>query len=263
MELNKMYKILIVGFGFVGSSVASIFSEEEKVIIDPKFNHNKISDFKDEKFDAVFVSVDTPKGEGFKLLDSILLQLNENMLEGTPVCCKSTATPEFYFDAINKYTNIEILHSPEYLNKSNPIKMFQEQKFFIIGGNKDAAIKVADIFKERLSHVKHVRITDIRTAALVKYAENAFLAMRVSFFNEMYFAHKQQGCESTYIDFAEMIGLDDRIGNSHSQVPGSDGKFGWESHCLTKDNYEFEKFSGSLLIKFLRKLNDKHRSIES
>jgi len=257
-----MYKVLIVGFGFVGSAVASIFSEGEKVIVDPKFNDNKISDFKNQEFDAVFVSVDTPKAEGFKLLDSILSELNENMLEGTPVCCKSTATPEFYYDVVNRYTNIRILHSPEYLNKTNPIKMFQGQKFFIIGGNEDAAMKVADIFKTRLTHVKDIRITDIKTAALVKYAENAFLALRVTFFNEMYLAHQQQGCESTYTDFAEMVGLDERIGHSHSQVPGSDGKFGWESHCLTKDNYELEKFSQSPLIKFMRELNDKHRSVE-
>jgi UDPglucose 6-dehydrogenase len=257
-----MYKILIVGFGFVGSAVASIFSEGEKVIVDPKFNTNKIGDFKDQKFDAVFVSVDTPKEEGFKLLDSILSELDLNMLEGTPVCCKSTASPEFYFDVANRYTNIKILHSPEYLNKTNPIKMFQEQKFFIIGGDQDAAMKVADIFKARLTHIKDIRITDIKTAALVKYAENAFLALRVTFFNEMYLAHKQQGCDSTYEKFAEMVGLDERIGCSHSQVPGSDGKFGWESHCLNKDNYEFEKFSQSPLIKFIRRLNDQHRSIE-
>jgi UDPglucose 6-dehydrogenase len=257
-----MYKVLIVGFGFVGSAVASIFSEGEKVIVDPKFNTNKIADFKDQKFDAVFVSVDTPKEEGFKLLDSILSELDSNMLEGTPVCCKSTASPEFYFDVLNRYTNIRILHSPEYLNKTNPIKMFQEQKFFIIGGDQDAAMKVADIFKTRLTHVKDIRITDIKTAALVKYAENAFLALRVTFFNEMYLAHKQQVCESTYEQFAEMVGLDERIGYSHSQVPGSDGKCGWESHCLTKDNYEFEKFSQSPLIKFIRELNDRHRSVE-
>ena len=257
-----MYKVLIVGFGFVGSAVASIFSEGEKVIVDPKFNTNKISDFKNQKFDAVFVSVDTPKEEGFKLLDSILSELNLNMLEGTPVCCKSTATPEFYFNVVNQYSNIRILHSPEYLNKTNPIKMFQGQKFFIIGGDQDAARKVADIFKTRLTHVDDIRITDIKTAALVKYAENAFLALRVTFFNEMYLAHKQQGCDSTYDQFAEMVGLDERIGDSHSQVPGSDGKFGWESHCLTKDNYEFEKFSQSPLIKFIRELNDQHRSVE-
>ena len=255
-------KVLIVGYGFVGSAVGSIFEDHEKIIIDPKINDDKISNHKLQFFDAVFVSVDTPKAEGFKLLESVLEELNENMIPGTPVCCKSTATPEFYSDAVERYSNLRILHSPEYLNKSNPIKMFQEQKFFIIGGETDAARKVANIFESRLNHVRNIRITDIKTAALVKYSENAFLALRVTFFNEMYLAHKNQGCESSYEDFAEMLGLDERIGHSHSQVPGSDGKYGWESHCLTKDNYELEKFSGSPLIKFVRELNEIHRNRE-
>jgi len=255
-------KVLIIGYGFVGSAVGSIFEEHERIIIDPKINDDKISNHKLEFFDAVFVSVDTPKAEGFKLLESVLEELNDTMIPGTPVCCKSTATPEFYFNATQRYSNLRILHSPEYLNKTNPIKMFQEQKFFIIGGEKNAAEKVAEIFKSKLKCVSNIRITDIKTAALVKYAENAFLALRVTFFNEMYLTHQQLGCESAYSDFAEMLGLDERIGHSHSQVPGSDGKFGWESHCLTKDNYELEKFSGSPLIKFVRDLNEVHRNRE-
>ena len=258
-----MYKVMIVGHGFVGSAIASLFSDEEKVIVDPKFTDNKISDNPGIPFDAVFVSVDTPKAEGFKLLDSVLQELDYNMVEGTPVCCKSTATPEFYYEVSQKYKNIKIVHSPEYLNKSNPIKMFQGQKFFIIGGDQHAAMTVGHIFKSRLNHVKNIRYTDIRTAAMVKYSENAFLAMRVTFFNEIYKMHKAQGCESTYEEFAEMVGLDERIGQSHSKVPGSDGKFGWDSHCFNKDLYELEIFGGSPLIKFIRELNAEHRSIES
>ena len=258
-----MYKVMIVGHGFVGSAIASLFSDEEKVIVDPKFTDNKISDNPGIPFDAVFVSVDTPKAEGFKLLDSVLQELDYNMVEGTPVCCKSTATPEFYYEVSQKYKNIKIVHSPEYLNKSNPVKMFQGQKFFIIGGDQHAAMTVGHIFKSRLNHVKNIRYTDIRTAAMVKYSENAFLAMRVTFFNEIYKMHKAQGCESTYEEFAEMVGLDERIGQSHSKVPGSDGKFGWDSHCFNKDLYELEIFGGSPLIKFIRELNSEHRSIES
>ena len=253
---------MIVGHGFVGSAIASLFSDEEKVIVDPKFTDNKISDNPGIPFDAVFVSVDTPKAEGFKLLDSVLQELDYNMVEGTPVCCKSTATPEFYYEVSQKYKNIKIVHSPEYLNKSNPVKMFQGQKFFIIGGDQHAAMTVGHIFKSRLNHVKNIRYTDIRTAAMVKYSENAFLAMRVTFFNEIYKMHKAQGCESTYEEFAEMVGLDERIGQSHSKVPGSDGKFGWDSHCFNKDLYELEIFGGSPLIKFIRELNAEHRSID-
>ena len=206
--------------GFVGSAIASLFSDEEKVIVDPKFTDNKISDNPGVPFDAVFVSVDTPKAEGFKLLDSVLQELDYNMVEGTPVCCKSTATPEFYYEVSQKYKNIKIVHSPEYLNKSNPIKMFQGQKFFIIGGDQHAAMTVGHIFKSKIKSCKKIlRYTDIKTAAMVKYSENAFLAMRVTFFNEIYKMHKAQGCESTYEEFAEMVGLDERIGQSHSKVP--------------------------------------------
>ncbi len=258
-----MYKVMFVGYGFVGSAVGSIFSNNEKVIIDPKYNDNKIKDYVGHKFDVVFVSVDTPKAEGFKLLDSVLEDLNANIMEGTVVCCKSTASPEFYHSACKKYTNIKIVHSPEYLNNSDPINMFQGQKFFIIGGDEDAAMTVGHIFKSRLNHVKNIRYTDIRTAALVKYAENSFLALKVTFFNELYIAHQNQGCESSFLDFAEMVGLDERIGQSHTKVPGNDGTLGWDSHCFNKDVYEMEKFTGSYLLRFLRNLNNQHRNPHS
>jgi len=69
---------------------------------------------------------------------------------------------------------------------------------------------------------------------LLNNSENAFLALRVTFFNEMYLAHKSQKCESTYEQFAEMVGLDERIGHSHSQVPGTDGKIWMGKSLLNK-----------------------------
>jgi UDP-glucose 6-dehydrogenase len=56
-----------------------------------------------------------------------------------------------------------------------------------------------------------------------------------------------------------MVGLDKRIGHSHSKVPGDDGMFGWGSHCLDKDNCELEKFSQSSLVRFILNLNKIHR----
>ena len=253
-------KVLIVGYGFVGSAVGSIFTEKEQIVVDPKINDNKISDYKFKFFDAVFVAVDTPKDDNFGLLDSVLAELNEYMVPGTPVCCKSTATPEFYASVDERYKNLRLLHSPEYLNKSNPIQMFQEQKFFIIGGEKDAAQRVASIFRERLKHVEDFYLTDLKTASLVKYAENFFLSMRVTYFNEMFLAHKQQGCESTYDEFVQMLGMDKRIGHSHNKVPGADGKYGWSSHCLDKDGYMLEQFTQCKLVKFIRELNQEHRN---
>lgn len=257
-------KVMIVGHGYVGSAVASIFKEEEKVIIDPKFNDNKIKDFMGKDFDAVFVCVDTPKGDNTKILDPVLDELNTYIGQKTPVCCKSTATPEYYEWAQKTYENINVIHSPEYLSSNNNIEKFQNQTFCILGGDSYACEVIADIFWTRLDKLNAGKIhtTDIKTAALVKYAENFFLGLKVSYFNELYKIHKNLGCESTYEDFAALVGSDPRIGKSHTQVPGWDGKYGWGGHCLDKDNYEFMQFSESSLVKFINELNDEHRSQE-
>lgn len=257
-------KVMIVGHGYVGSAVASIFSDEEKVIIDPKLSDDIVSNHTGEIFDAVFVCVDTPKGNNYGLLDIILSQINEYIGNNTPVCCKSTSTPEYYYSAQQKYINIHVLHSPEYLDSRHNIEKFQNQNFCIIGGKKEAAHIVSNIFIDRLKNLNNERvgITDIRTAALIKYAENFFLATKVSIYNELYRAHQKLGCESTFDEFRMIAGMDERIGTSHTQVPGWDGKFGWGGHCFIKDNYEFEKFSGSSLAKFINELNEVHRTWE-
>lgn len=257
-------KVMIIGHGYVGSAVASIFSDEEKVIIDPKLSDDIVSNHTGEDFDVVFVCVDTPKGNNHGLLDMILAQVDEHIGNNTSVCCKSTSTPDYYYSAQQKYTNIRVLHSPEYLDSRYNIEKFQNQNFCIIGGEKEAAQIVAGIFLERLKNlnIERIGITDIRTAALIKYAENFFLATKVSLYNELYRAHQKLGCESTFDEFRTIAGMDERIGTSHTQVPGWDGKFGWGGHCFIKDNYEFEKFSESPLAKFINELNEVHRSWE-
>ena len=117
----------------------------------------------------------------------------------------------------------------------------------------------------RIKHLKgkNTHITDIKTAALVKYSENFFLGMKVSYFNELYEIHKRMGCESSFDEFRALSGADPRIGTSHTQVPGWDGSFGWGGHCLDKDNYEFMKFSESPLVEFIWNLNNTHRKKEN
>lgn len=256
-------RVMIVGHGYVGSAVASIFNEDEKVIIDPKITEDKICNHSNQNFDAVFVCVDTPKENNHGLLDDILNQLDTHIKGMIPVCCKSTANPNYYFEAEKKYKNIKVLHSPEYLDSRHNIEKFQNQNFCIIGGEIKAAQIVADIFVSRLNNLNsdRVGITDIRTAALIKYAENFFLATKVSIYNELYKIHQSLGCQSTFDEFRIIAGMDDRIGTSHTQVPGWDGKFGWGGHCFEKDNYELEKFSNSKLVKFIRQLNDEHREL--
>jgi UDPglucose 6-dehydrogenase len=254
-------KVMVVGHGYVGSAVASVFDDSEKVVIDPKLSDDVISNHHGETFDAVFVCVDTPKGDNHGVLDLVLNQINEYIGNQTPVCCKSTSTPDYYYNSQQKYSNIRVVHSPEYLDSRHNIEKFQNQEFCILGGDTNACKKIARIFSEKLPklNINKIAITDIRTAALIKYAENFFLATKVTLYNELYKIHQKVGCESSFDEFRSFAGLDPRIGTSHTQVPGWDGKFGWGGHCFIKDNYELEKFSDSLLVKFIRQLNDEHR----
>jgi len=161
-------RVMIVGHGYVGSAVSSIFTDDEKVIIDPKLNDNKISDYAGNRFMAVFVCVDTPKGDNTTVLNQVLNELDTHIKDDTPVCCKSTSTPEYYGWAEEQYSNIKVLHSPEYLDSKNNIEKFQKQTFCIVGGDKIAAQIVTSIFCTRLKYLdcKNTHVTDIRTAAL-------------------------------------------------------------------------------------------------
>ena len=161
-------RVMIVGHGYVGSAVSSIFRDDEKVIIDPKLNDNKISDYAGNRFMAVFVCVDTPKGDNTTVLNQVLHELDTHIGDDTPVCCKSTSTPEYYGWAEEQYSNIKVLHSPEYLDSKNNIEKFRNQTFCIVGGDKNAARIVTAIFYTRLNHLerKNSHVTDIRTAAL-------------------------------------------------------------------------------------------------
>jgi len=118
-----MYKVMIVGHGFVGSAIASLFSDEEKVIVDPKFTDNKISDNPGVPFDAVFVSVDTPKAEGFKLLDSILQELDYNIKLNDWLKSSFEPFPQ-------KLTNIKLDFNINKLNPENKILIDESIKNF-------------------------------------------------------------------------------------------------------------------------------------
>ena len=84
-----------------------------------------------------------------------------------------------------------------------------------------------------LSPIASILTTDATTAELVKHATNAFLALKVVFANQMADACSAFGVD--YPDFVRLLTLDARVGESHLQVPGPDGKRGFGGACLPKD----------------------------
>ena len=98
----------------------------------------------------------------------------------------------------------------------------------------------------------------LEEASFVKYAINSFLAMKVLFFNQLYDAIGETN--ANFATIIKAVGMDDRIGSSHTKVPGFDGKQGYGGACFPKDTSAFTKFSDqfTLLAKCVN-INNEYR----
>jgi UDPglucose 6-dehydrogenase len=82
----------------------------------------------------------------------------------------------------------------------------------------------------------------MKNAAFAKYAINSFLATKVIFFNELKAVYNKSVTRITDSEFdslTELISLDERIGDSHMMVPGTDMQYGFGGKCLPKDTLAF------------------------
>ena len=243
-----MYKIGIVGRGFVGSAVESGFSDETKykLFINDKDKSKSLHSLEDVVCysDFIFLSVPTPSNEdgsiNLSFVEDALQEISEitsdiaqNMvLLDNIVLVRSTVTPGTTKKLQQKYQNLNLVFNPEFLTESNHKSDFVNQDRFILGGKPSDTKKVSELFENRFSQVPVIQTT-YETAELIKYMNNCFLATKVSFLNEM-----KQVSEKCGADWdISIIGflLDHRIGQSHYQVPGPDGKLGFGGKCFPKD----------------------------
>ena len=145
---------------------------------------------------------------------------------------KSTVPPGTT-DRINSlYPGVSICFSPEFLTEANSFEDFKNQSRIIIGGPRPATSVIKQMFRKAFPTIPIVK-TGTKTAEMVKYFTNCFLASKVIFANQMY-----DLCEGTGIDYdkvCEYALYDTRIGKSHLAVPGPDGDRGFGGHCFPKD----------------------------
>jgi UDPglucose 6-dehydrogenase len=119
-----------------------------------------------------------------------------------------------------------IVSNPEFLREGSAVNDFMSPDRVILGStDPEAAQKVAELYEALRSPIM---ITDLRTAEMIKYASNAFLAARISFINEI-----ANICESLGADVREVsrgMGMDKRIGPAFL-----DAGLGWGGSCFPKD----------------------------
>ena len=100
---------------------------------------------------------------------------------------------------------------------------------------------------------------------MIKYGINTFLASKVIFYNELHSVYEALDVNDSWESIVNVISRDNRIGESHMNVPGHDGKKGFGGACFPKDSLALIKFANSLDINLNSlistvKINNKIRS---
>jgi len=230
----------IIGFGMVGRAIQHGFAQiaDFRIYdIDEKIRENSLEDlYKDS--DYIFICVPTPMkkdtGEADTSIVEYYVYKSLQMIEkpNTVIIIKSTIPPGTTENLKRKYKGIRIIFNPEFLTARTSRLDFINSSRIVLGGDREDVDLVEKLYRMRFLHTPIFK-TDPTTAEMVKYAANCFFAVKVSLMNEFY-----QICNALEIDYNEMKKMllaDGRIGNSHMDVPGHDGDFGYGGLCFPKD----------------------------
>jgi UDPglucose 6-dehydrogenase len=235
-------EIVIAGYGFVGKAIENNLKNDHIVrIVDPKENTYKITSF--PAADGLIICVGTPSTNDGHCDSSQIFSVLDECPIHIPVLIKSTVSPDVIKDIGTKYPNHSITYSPEFLRASTANKDFENQKYMILGGE-DPESFWQDLFSTTLHQCRLFFKCTETEASLIKYTSNSFLAVKTSFFNQIYDVCLANGADFDVV--RQIIGHDPRIGLDHTLVPGPDGLRGWGGHCFPKDTSAFIKYSNDL-----------------
>ena len=259
-------KISIIGLGYVGLSLSYLISQKyttyaydidsnkiEKLKKDlPSSLNNEVNQFLDQrKLDLKITNniVDCLKNSTFVVIavptnyDTITNNFNTDIVEeviknvikvepNASIIIKSTIPIGFTEKIINDVGKRNIYFSPEFLRENKALKDNLYPSRIIIGDKTEKSEKFAEIMKE-CSNSSNTKIIYMKSkeAEATKLFSNAFLAMRVSFFNELDSFSEANDLNSKEI--IEGVSLDPRIGNYYNNP-----SFGYGGYCLPKDTQQ-------------------------
>jgi UDPglucose 6-dehydrogenase len=197
---------------------------------------------------VIFIAVGTPpRGDGTADLQYVEEVAREiaSSLDGYRVIVTKSTVPVGTGDRIRKIisrylkeqVDFDIVSNPEFLREGSAIEDFMRPNRVVIGANSAQAISIMkDLYKPLYLLETPFVITNIESAELIKYASNSFLAMKISFINEIAHLCEKVGADVHMV--AKGMGLDQRIGPKFLH-PGP----GYGGSCLPKDTLALLKIA--------------------
>ena len=234
-------KVGVLGNGFVGEAISFAFSSVVDVYVydtDPLKSLNDLESV--HLCDFVFVCVPTPMYEDGSQDLSYVESAFEKATSKPIYILKSTVLPGTTERLSKKYSNIKIIFSPEFLTERTAKLDMLTQSRIILGGEFSLTDKAKTLFYKRFK-IKNIIQTDSKTAELTKYMNNTFFATKVSIMNEFKLLSDKIG--ANWGDALRGFVSDGRVGDSHLNVPGHDGKLGYGGTCFPKDVNALLSFS--------------------
>lgn len=235
-------KVTVIGAGTVGSGLIKSFNRRvECSVIDPAAEESVTIDYVLENdVDIVFICLPclTSCDGTIDVLDleRYLQHLNNEKYQGA-VVIKSTLVPYYLEKFLERYANLNIVYSPEFIRASHVEYDSLNPAMVLIASNCETTARVIEWFYELYTQIHRPNIVrcDIATASLVKYFVNSWLATKVVFMNEFKELFDNVETSETWEEFTGILKNDKRIGKSHLDVPGPDGEPGFGGFCFPKD----------------------------
>lgn len=236
-------KIGIVGNGFVGKTLISMKCDDIDVLAydaNPQFCY-PVPNLKLEDLmtcDIIFISVPTPMNPDgschLNIIESVVEDLKQLQYGGF-VVLRSTVP-------VGTCDKLKVFFMPEFLTEKNFLEDFRSNKnwfFGVVDSVNDSLFKqqIRNLFYLAFENNKiiynNIHFMPNGEAEMIKLFRNCFLSVKVSFCNEIY-----DYCSAKNLDYENIRSLacvDERIGLSHTSVPGHDGMRGFGGTCFPKD----------------------------
>jgi UDPglucose 6-dehydrogenase len=244
-----MHRVGVIGLGYVGEAYFRAFSthyqtigvdicdQKLQSIADTMQSQNaaiwNLTERKEYPDCSIFLlclptdSMDDSKDLDTSLIEPAIAEISKCYPDAA-IVIKSTLPANFCQNQMDKFPNINLLYSPEFLREDSALEDVLYPERTVVSGDHELASEIGQIFLTISKVPGSLYLTDFEEAELIKLGANSFLALRVAFFNEIDSYCFINGMNSRTV--LDALCADRRIGNSYNNP-----SFGYGGYCLPKD----------------------------